>query len=99
MIGMSRDFPRPANEFRSLQPVNARHEYVEQDDGHVRVEQIKINAPDVQLPNLRVNLAIEDADRNQDTGIVPAHLANREVVKILIQADRFLDRRLCRSAV
>ncbi len=57
---------------------------------HVGVEEVKIDPADVQLPDLGVNLAVENLDRDEDARVIPAHFAERQVMEILIQADGLL---------
>jgi hypothetical protein len=50
----------------------------------VGVEQVKFNPPDMELPKSRVNVAIENADTDQQRAIVFADFADWQVMEILI---------------
>src|SRR5690349_20837153 len=52
--------------------------------GDVGVEKVKLHPPDVEFPKSRVNVAVENADTDQQGTIVFADFADRQVMKILI---------------
>ena len=57
----------------------------------VGVEQIKIHAADVQLPNFREHLPIQNPSGDENIGAIAPHFTNRQMMEILIQVDRVLD--------
>ena len=57
---------------------------------NVGVEQVNVDAADAQFPNLGEDFAIQDRHRNQKLRVVAVHFANRQVMKILVEADRLL---------
>src|ERR1051326_733546 len=56
----------------------------------IGVEQIKTDATDLELPDFRKNIAVENPNRNQKVGAVALDFTNREMMKILVQTDRLL---------
>src|SRR5262249_60070529 len=56
----------------------------------VGVEQEKINAADVKLPNLGENFAVQNAYRHEKICAVALDFANWQMMKILIEADGLL---------
>src|ERR1700693_477468 len=56
----------------------------------VGVEKKQADPPDLKLPDFRKDLAVEDSNGNHQVGSVALHLANRQMMKILIETDRLL---------
>ena len=52
--------------------------------GNVGIEKIKSDATDVQLPNFREDFAAEQSDRDEQIAIATAHLADRQMVEVLV---------------
>src|SRR4029453_7434563 len=57
----------------------------------IGIEQIKADTADTQLPDLGINIAVENFYRDKQGTIVASDIANRQVMKILIEIDRALD--------
>ena len=57
----------------------------------VGVEQIEIDATDAQPPELRPDFAIEKLNRDEQLLVAAPHFRDRQVMKILVQADGVLD--------
>src|SRR4029453_4668182 len=57
---------------------------------NVGVEQKEIDSANVQLPDFREDLAIQDANGNEKVCSVALNFANRQGMKILVEADRLL---------
>src|SRR5205823_8470339 len=57
----------------------------------IGVEQVKFDASDLKFPNAGVNIAVQNPHRHQKCAIVAPDFPNRQMMKILIEADRVLD--------
>src|SRR6266404_7823047 len=57
---------------------------------NVSIEQEQIDSADVELTDFREHFAIKDSNRNEKIRAVALYFANRQVMKILVQADRLL---------
>src|SRR6266705_5315893 len=58
--------------------------------GNVGVEEEEIDPADRQLPNLGEDFAVQNSNRDEKIRSVTLHFSNRQVMKILIEADRVL---------
>ena len=56
----------------------------------IGIEQVKIDAADLELPDFREDFALQNPHRDEQVSVAVAHFADREVMEILIQTDRFL---------
>src|SRR5437660_5287122 len=57
----------------------------------IGVEQVKLDATDLKLPNASVNIAVQNPHCHQQCAIVAPDLPDRKIMKILIETDRVLD--------
>ena len=57
---------------------------------NVGIEQVKIDPPDMELPDLRPDFVIQNANRNQQRMIALPDFADRQMMEVLIQADGVL---------
>ena len=57
----------------------------------IGVEQVKLDAADLKLPNASVNIAVQNRHRHQQRAIVAPDFPDRQMMKILIETDRVLD--------
>ena len=57
----------------------------------IGVEQVKIDATDLKLPDMGVNIAVQNPHCHQQCAIVAPDFADRQMMKVLIETDRVLD--------
>ena len=57
---------------------------------NICIQQIKVDSPDMQLPDLGKDFATQKRHRHEQNLIVAHDFAEREMVKVLVQIDRFL---------
>ncbi len=56
----------------------------------VAIEKVKADPAHLELPNLGENFAIQNSHRDEQVRVAAAHLADRQMVEVLIEIDRFL---------
>ena len=56
----------------------------------IGIEQIKIDSANAEFPNLSEDIAVQNPNGNAKIRALTLHLANRQVMKILVQVDRVL---------
>ena len=56
----------------------------------IRIEQVKLNPADLELPNLGGDVSAKNRDRNVKGLVTGLGLHQRQMIEILVKADRFL---------